>query len=155
MELRVGTRDDLTQCVSLFCSFFETHNRFGHGEDGVLEYLEGKFERDLLLVCEIDGLIKGALFLVNFGSSHDGSHKLWKFRHFAFESREIAHSLLEFAEGRVRGESTTAKIELTIAESEEGLDFYKQQGYVQEAALKDHYRWGEVCYVLGKSFGSQ
>jgi hypothetical protein len=30
-------------------------------------------------------------------------------------------------------------------------EFYLKNGYEQEGALKNHFRAGETCYVLGKS----
>mgnify|MGYP001579545610 FL=1 len=80
---------------------------------------------------------------------------MWKFRHFAFETETIALELLSEVENIVRNSSKTSKIELTIAETELGIDFYKRYKYEQEAELKNHYRWGETCYVLAKSFKRQ
>ena len=59
--------------------------------------------------------------------------------------------MLQEAESRVRKAAETVKIELTLAENEE-IEFYKNNGYVVEGELKDHYRVGEVCFILGKSF---
>lgn len=90
--------------------------------------------------------------MVNSSQSPDGIHRLWKLRHFAFESERVASELLDEAEKMVMVSSNTSKIEIYFAESEKGMDFLISKGYRQEAALSNHYRWGEICYVLSKSF---
>jgi len=153
MAIRNGIEQDFEQLTSLFSSFFQTHNIFQQEKEKVMAYLGEKSQKDELIIYEEGGLIKGALFLVNLDTNECGTHKRWKFRHFAFESANIAGQLLGEAEKRVREASKTAKIELTIAETEEGIEFYKEHGYLREAVLKNHYRWEESCFVFGKSFG--
>ncbi len=149
MDMRKAEEKDYGQIASLYANFFETHDIFRKTKGFVMDYLRIEAEKHELLVCVENEIVKGALFIVGLGKSQ--THKRWKFRHFAFETERIAETLLEEAERKVRELSRTAKIELTIAENEEGLDFYKKQGYSQEGMLKNHYRWGEVCFVLGKS----
>ena len=69
-----------------------------------------------------------------------------------FVSEDVGKGLLSFAEEELQKGSATSKVELSLAEGEKGIDFYRAQGYEQEGALKNHYRWGETCYVLSKSF---
>ena len=153
MVIRAATEEDFTQIAGLYTNFFKTHNIFQREKDIVIAHIRKEaLERDSFIVYEEDGLVKGSVILVRMGSNHDGSHKRWKFRHFAFESEKIAEKLLGEAEKRIRENSKTAKVELTIAENEEGIDFYKKWGYKQEGVLEDHYRWEESCFVLGKSF---
>lgn len=152
--IRAIQEDDYRQVAGLFANFFKTHNIFQKDPDIVVAYIRKEdLEREAFLVYEQSGMIKGALVLVQKGANHDGSHKVWKFRHFAFETEQIGKELLGEAEKRVKNATHTAKIELTIAENEEGLDFYKKWGYKQEGALLNHFRFGETCFVLGKSFG--
>lgn len=142
---------DYQQVADLYKEFFPTHNIFQEDKDIVTAYIRKEsLEREDFLVYEEDGMIKGALILVLLEKSYD--HTRWRFRHFAFTSEEAAEKLLQEAEKRVKESSKTAKVELTIAESEKGMEFYKKNGYEQEAALKNHYRWGETCFILGKSF---
>ncbi|MFP4424277.1 MAG: hypothetical protein ACLFP2_03505 [Candidatus Woesearchaeota archaeon] len=142
--------EDFEKLVRLYRFFFSTHNIFQQSDEEITSYLKEQSQENDLIVYD-DGSLKGALFLVNFGKSSDGSHKLWKFRHFAFESEEVASQLLDEAEKRVKESSETSKIELSIAETEEGVDFYKSKGYEQEGALSNHYRWGETCFILSRS----
>ena len=152
MPIRLIEEKDYEKLTSLYKAFFKTHTLFQREREIVIAYiLKEALEREFL-VYEEQGLIKGALVIVNKGTNANGSHKRWKFRHIAFESERIGKELLAEAEKRVRQQSATAKVELTIAESEEGLDFYKKQEYAQEGTLLNHYRWGEKCYILGKSF---
>ena len=153
MVIRTIQEEDYEQLVDLYKSFFPTHNIFSQGKDIVIAYLRKEaLEREDLLVFEKEEIIKGALIIVLLGKSSDNSHCRWKFRHFAFKDEEAAKELLEAAERRIKDSSKTAKIELTIAENEQGIDFYKNNGYEQEAELKNHYRCGEKCLVFGKSF---
>ena len=151
MTIREVQEKDYGKLIKLFKGFFKTHNIFQKANEEMIEYLKEQSKENKLIILEEDS-IKGALFLVNFGQNSDGSHKLWKFRHFAFDSEETASKLLKEAEDKIKKSSKTAKIELTIAENERGIDFYKAKGYVQEARLTNHYRWGENCFILSKSF---
>lgn len=151
MTIRTAAEEDYEQIASLYSNFFTTHNIFQKVTELVVKYIKEEAEKHELLVYEEGGLIKGALFLV--GLRIEKGHKRWKFRHFAFETEKVAKELLAEAEKKIKESSRTAKVELTIAESEEGIEFYKQNGYLQEGMLKNHYRWGESCFVLGKSFG--
>ena len=151
MTIREYQEQDLEQVTMLFRSYFKTHTLFEQPEDKVLAYLKEQVQKHPLLVYDEDG-IQGALFLVT--KNTHGDHKLWKFRHFAFTKANIGSVLLEEAEKRVQEASKTAKVELSIAETEDGINFFKMRGYEQEGALKNHYRWGEICYGLSKSFSS-
>lgn len=150
--IRKVTGADYPQLVRLYQSFFLKHNRFQKPAEEVIVYLKEQAKDNLLLVYEEKGKIKGALIIVQTGSNAEGTHKVWKYRHFAFTSENIAVNLLKEVEAYVKKQSKTAKVELTIAESEPGIDFYRTKGYVQEAALTNHYRWGETCFILTKSF---
>ena len=149
MAIRTTTEEDYGQIASLYANFFKTHDIFQKIREVVVNYIKEEAQKNELLVFEEDGLIKGALFLVNQGGS--SGHHRWKFRHFAFETETIAESLLKQAEEKIKPSTGTVKIELTISENEEGIGFYKQHGYQQEGILKNHYRWDENCYVFGKS----
>ncbi|MEK6969800.1 MAG: GNAT family N-acetyltransferase [Nanoarchaeota archaeon] len=154
MAIRNVKEKDYEKLVELYKSFFPKHNIFQQDKKTIITYLKEQTVTGELLVNEEKGKIGAALFVVNFGQSVDGKHKLWKFRHFAFENEKVAAELLEEAEKRIQKKSNTVKIELTIAETETGINFYKFHGYRQEGALKNHYRYGETCFVLGKSFSS-
>lgn len=130
-------------------SYFSTHNIFSKNEGEILSYLDS-VEHDYLILEEA-GEITGFTFLVNFGQNADGPDKLWKFRHFAFASEQAGAELLKQAEEKVSKLSDTAKIELTIAEREKEISFYESNGYKEEAELSNHYRFGETCFIFGKS----
>ncbi|MGM5488672.1 MAG: hypothetical protein ACQESG_07010 [Nanobdellota archaeon] len=147
MAIRTPTDDDLEAMAALYKQFFPTHNIFSGGD--VVTYLTEEAHRHEMLVFD-DGAVRGGLFLVK---QQSGEHTRWKFRHFAFDDEAAGAELLAEAERRVADASDTAKVELTIAENEP-VDFFKKHGYEQEGTLANHYRWGETCYVLSKSFGS-
>ncbi len=153
MAIRSVEDNDFTQLAALYKEFFPTHNVFHKNEDIVVAYLRKEMlEREDFLVYEDEGKILGSLILVSLGTSETGTHTRWKFRHTAFIDEEVGQKLLEEAEKRIKAASKTAKIELTIAETEQGMDFYIDNGYVVEGELKDHYRVCETCFILGKSF---
>lgn len=153
MVVRKGKDNDVKKLVKIYQNFFPTHNIFSGSDKKIILYLKQQVKEHTLLVFEdYARVIKGALFLVNFGKSADATHMLWKFRHFSFETERIALQLLLDAEKRVQKASKTGKIELTIAENEQGLDFYKSQKYTVEGRLSHHYRYGETCFILAKSF---
>lgn len=153
MVIRTAVEGDYSKISKLFIDFFPIHNIFLRNVEEVVKYVREETKKYDLLVFEEKG-IKAVLFLVNFSKNEDGSHKLWKFRHFAFTSEDYASKLLKEAEKRIKDNSKTAKIELTIAENEKDVEFYKKNGYVQEAVLKNHYRFGETCFVFGKTISN-
>ena len=149
MAIREATRKDYDELAVLFNHFFPVHNIFQQEKQKITEYL-GSREEELIVLD--DGGIRAATYLVQKGEDTAGSHKIWKFRHFAYTDEESGARLLEAAEERIKSKSKTSKIELTISENEEGLDFYKKHGYKTEGTLTNHYRWGETCYILCRSF---
>ena len=152
MAVRKATEQDYEGLANLYKSFFKEHNVFHQDAGKIALYLKGEAKKNELLAYDEKGSIKGAVFIVREGQTPDGLHKRWKFRHFAFGSEKAASALLEEAEKAVKKSSKTAKIELTVAETEKGIEFYRSKGYEQEGVLKNHYRWGESCFVLSKSF---
>lgn len=152
MPIRTVQNSDYKKLVPLYSAFFKTHNIFQQSSKKVIAYLKEQAQKDELLVYEDKNAIKGALFLAQTGKNMNGTHTVWKLRHFAFGNNEIGTQLLQEAEKRIQKASKTAKVELTIAETEKGINFYQKNGYKQEGILRNHYRYGEKCYILGKSF---
>ena len=150
MTIRNVQEHDYNQLIDLYQSFFKTHNLFNQKNSEIVSYLKKQAVKSELIVYEENGKILGASFLVNL--SNENGHSRWKFRHFTFTNEKAATKLLKEAEKRVKKSSKTVKIELTIAENENSLDFFKQNDYEEEGRLTNHYRWGETCLVLSKSF---
>lgn len=154
VEIRKATEKDIKKVAKLCKEFFKTHNIFQQIDKKVAEHLKKESKKNILLVLEEKKDIKAAMLLVQTGQNSDDTHKIYKFRHFAFTSESYAKELLEYVYEKIKKSSTTAKIELTLAEGEKGIEFYKKQGYEKEADLKNHYRWGETCYVYSKSIST-
>jgi hypothetical protein len=152
MGLREASTKDIPLLISLYKSFFDLKDLFLQDDEKISNYLELQIMRHKVLVFEESGLLKGAVILVNVSQNATKTHKVWKYRHFAFDSLGIAKQILEHAESHIKNQSDTAKVELIIPEHEEGLEFYKNNNYEHEAALKNHYQWDETSFVLGKSF---
>ncbi len=153
MVVRSIEEKDYIVLSEMYKSFFPTHNIFSKSTDLAIAYLRKEaLEREDFLILEENGGIKAALVLVLLGKSADNSHMRWKFRHFAFVDENSAKILLDEVENKVKKTTDTTKIELTIAENEKGVEFYKNNGYLVEGELKNHYRFGESCFILGKSF---
>lgn len=151
MTIRAATQEDIPKLIDLYKEFFPTHNIFQRSTEDITNYLSEGIEIDELLVYD-DGEITAAMFIVLTDRSEDQKHTRWKFRHVAYTKEKTAKELITEVEERIKQTSNTAKIELTIAESEKALDFFKKIGYQEEGALKNHYRWGETCFILSKSF---
>ncbi|PIN76564.1 hypothetical protein COV17_01990 [Candidatus Woesearchaeota archaeon CG10_big_fil_rev_8_21_14_0_10_36_11] len=148
MAIREAQKQDYEQLVELLKSFFSTHNIFQKEKKDIITYITT--QKETVLVNDQENKIVGTVFLVV--EKDEGTHTRWKFRHFAFNDKDNGKELLTEAERRVRAHSDTAKVELTIAENEKSMNFLKEQGYKEEGALHNHYRWGETCFVVGKSF---
>ena len=84
MIIRTALKTDFVKVAELYHFFLSTHNIFQKSNQEVVKYLKEQAQENDLLIYDENGTLKGALFLVNFGQNADGSHKLWKFRHFAF-----------------------------------------------------------------------
>ena len=149
MKVRLVKSIDYPALAKIYHAFFPVHDIFRSHHRKVIQYLKNQAKAHSFLVAEDNHHIVGAVFLVLEGQN--ASHKRWKFRHFAFKSDTVALELLKEAERKVSSKSKTAKIELTIAQNERGRSFYLKQGYLVEGVLKNHYRWKETCYALGKS----
>jgi ribosomal protein S18 acetylase RimI-like enzyme len=152
MGLREASTNDIPLLISLYRSFFDLKDLFLQDDEKISNYLELQIMRNIMYVFEESGLLKGAVILVNVSNNATRTHKVWKYRHFAFDSLDIAKELLEHSESHIKNQSETSKVELIIPEHEEGLEFYRKSGYEHEAALKNHYQWDETSFVLGKSF---
>lgn len=151
MNIRTVIDSDYEGLFNLLSSFFNTHSIFSKDKEFVINYLKEESKKNPLVVCEDDG-IKGCLFLVNLVFDKEHSHKVWKFRHFAFDSDDVFDKMVTHVEKLVKLQSQTIKIENTIAETEKGIDLYLKNGYEKEGELKNHYRWGESCFVISKSY---
>ena len=122
--IRPVEEKDFVKLVRLYKEFFPVHDVFSLSEDVVESYLRKEMlEREAFFV---DDSLRGAVVLVKLSS---GSHTRWKFRHFAFQDDSVGEELLKKCEDFVRAFSPTAKVELTIASSEQGKEFFLSNGY--------------------------
>ncbi len=141
----------LRQLSALFTKFFETHNIFSQSETEIHEYIHKLSAEFPLVLLQTDSEVLGAAFIIQTGSNSEGTHTRSKFRHLAFTNEQIASQILTACESYIATQSQTQKIELTIAQTEKHIDIYEQNGYKKEAELTNHYRWGETCFIFGKS----
>ena len=140
---------DLKSLALFYKRYFKTHTLFVQPNGKIVEYLRKAIKEHTFISVHDGTKIAGAVFIVLEGK--DANHSRWKFRHLAFTNTDVGKVLLEEAEKCVRGKSVTAKIELTLAETELNRQFFLKNGYRQEGVLQNHYRWQEKCFVLGKS----
>jgi len=151
-ELRSGPPSDFSGVIELFGEFFSTHDIFRHiSNSSVWRYVQESSLQYPLLIVEEDGNVQAAMYLVRTEEDRDKTHSRWKFRHFAWRSEKAFEELIVEAESRIRSHSRTSKIENTVAASEPGIELYLTNGYEVEAELKNHYRFNETCFVLGKT----
>ncbi len=153
MAVNKASIDDFPNLVRLFKEFFPRHNVFNQKSPYIKKYLTSISQKyPLLIIKEKDPdteeiFISAAAYIVKIDESKDKTHTRWKFRHFAFRNENSGEEMLVACEEYVKKQSNTIKIELTISESESSLHFFEGQSYQNEGLLKNHYRWGETCYV--------
>lgn len=162
MAIEKLTSEKLPMVVDLLKSFYPEHNIFGKDDNEIVEYLAslmGKAQyqgimSEVPMYAYFDGEdVKGFLALIHENGTLDGKHRVWKYRHLAFNDDDVGKELVTFAEQQIMDMSATAKVELTISETEAGHALYCDLNYEEEGKLDNHYRWGETTYVLSKSFG--
>jgi hypothetical protein len=150
MAVRQAKESDYPKIAELYKGFYHVHNVFEDTIPHITKYIKSLATKgELLIYGEKEILAAG--FLIE--KTRTSTHKLWKLRHFAFKTRIAGKNVLKAAEEIARKSSTTSKVEISIACSECGLDFYKQNGYSEEGRLVNHYRFGETTTILGKSIG--
>ena len=147
---------DLRQLAQLYKKTFKKHNIFTKPEPEVLKYLEKNID-NLMIGKEHGKIIAGAL--ISFDKNGQG-HSLWRLKHLAIVKdkqgsdigSKIVKAMDEMIAGMIKGnEIKSAKIEVHVSENEKkALPFYLKNGFEIEGKLKDHYRKGELCYILGK-----
>ena len=148
MEIRQVEEQDYPSLIGLYKEFFKVHNIFSKTHEEIKDYLLELIEKNEIYVL-IESGVKAAMILVGNGGVE---HKLYKFRHFAFDNEENATNLLDYVEDIISNNSETSKVEVTIADGEKGIEMYKNAGFILEGSLSNHYRDGEITFVLGKSF---
>ena len=150
--------DDIKQLAKLYKDVFTVHNIFTKPDKEVLDYLDNVDGE--ILVAKENGKVLGGCLIEYTKSQY--SHSLWRIKHLAV-SREKQHEgvgsvILEEIEGMIKERISikdvkSAKAEVHVSENEkESIGFYKKHGFVIEGELKDHYRKGETCFILGKSY---
>ena len=145
--MRKLEKNELGILVDLFRETFKVHNVFQLSYNKVLSYLQKT--RGDFIVAEENGEIIAALAIVTEVKTRQ--HKRVRFKHIAvkeeFQGKGVGSDLIKKAE-QIVGKG---KIEIHVAEGEkEPIEFYKKNGYEIEGVLKDHYRMGEMCTIMGK-----
>ena len=151
MVIRQVESQDFEEMAELYSKFFPEHDKFSQDVDKVLSYLQNQTNDHACFVSKEKHKLLAVTFVVRLGENKNGTHKRWRFRHFAFRDENAAIELLGAVEAYIKEQSRTVKIELNIAQTEKWIDFYLANGYSKEGELMNHFRWGEVCFVLGKS----
>lgn len=153
MEFKRATEQDLKNLIPLYKKEFPVHNIFQkESEEEILTYLKEANQTEEIHVGIIDNEVVCGVVLVQTGKSRDQTHTVWKFRHFAVKERVSAEEFLTYVEGLVKEKSDTVKIEMTFAEDEQKyIEIFKNEGYVLEGTLENHYRPGEKTYLYGKT----
>lgn len=149
MKVRQASQADHHTLVSLYRTFFPVHNVFQQREEEVIDYLKDLSQHDTILVYDDDG-IRGAIVISQVTLTPDGSHRLCRIKHLAYEDIKQGQALLDEAERRASEGVKSAKIEAHLAQGESAVSLFHDKSYTKQAELPDHYRMGERCYVYGK-----
>lgn len=139
--------NEIKQMIPIYAQAFSLHNIFKKDENFVFDYLK-KQKGEFLAALDGDKVIGGVIV---HKRELDG-HILARLRHFAvakeYRDKGVGSELLEAAEKSIG----KGKIEMHVSENESrAISFYKKNGYVIEGNLTNHYRDGEICYVMGKT----
>ena len=142
------SKQELISLIKIYKSSFKVHNILTKKEKDLLIYFKGK---EILIAKDKEVL--GGLMIKN--TEKHKTHKTWKINHLAVSEKHrgkgIAMSLVKRAEKEIKSKSKTAKIEVSVAETEKQiLKFWKKLKYKLEGKLRSHYRHKELVYVLGK-----
>ncbi len=151
MVLRRAESQDYEEIAELCTEFFDEHDIFEKDVKDILGYLEIAANEHECFISKDEHKLLASVFLVKLGESSDGSHTRWRLRHFAWRDEKAAAELLLAVEKHIRTLSRTAKIEVRLAETEKHKALYEACSFSQEGILDNHFRWGESCFVFGKS----
>lgn len=147
-EIREIPKQRLNELIPLYKGAFTVHNIFTKDDNFILDYLN-KVEGKFIGAFDNDKIIAALLI----DKKDYNGHVLAKFKHIAvdkeYREKGVGSDLLKKAEQLVG----KGKIEINVSENEkETIEFYKKNGYEQEAELKSHYRENENCFIMGKVF---
>tara|TARA_Y100000310_G_scaffold48321_1_gene44781 strand:- start:1709 stop:2233 length:525 start_codon:yes stop_codon:yes gene_type:complete len=165
----IATIKQLKDLVPIYKKAFKKHNIFKQSDKEIFAYLKETHQKYLpfgggYIVSMIDDpLMKikdkviGAI-LVAFKGIDAKKHMRIELKHLAVEPKyqsigaatdliNISLDKLYFA---IRNENaSSAKIEVRVSDNEKSLKLFKKLGFKEEGKLKDHYRLGESCHILG------
>jgi len=158
VNIEKPNEDDLKKLATLYKEVFTVHNIFIKPDKDVLDYLQNVDGE--ILVAKEEGKVLGGCLVESTKNQY--SHSLWRIKHLAIakgnQHHGVGSAILDEIEDMIKErisikDMKSAKIEVHVAENEkESIGFYKKHGFEVEGELKDHYRKGEICYILGKSF---
>lgn len=142
---------ELKDLINIYKQAFKKHNILKQSKNKVLAYFKDKIVFTAIENKEVAG---GVMIRV---IQTAGTHSVWKINHLAvakkYQNKGIGTALVKEAEQEIKKRSKkTIKIELSVSDEEKPLiKFWKKLGYKLEGNLKDHFRYNEMVYVLGKS----
>lgn len=152
MIIKKPTTSELKDLIKIYKKAFKKHNILKQSENKVLQYFKDKIVFTAIENKEVAG---GIMIRV---IQTVGTHSVWKINHLAVakgsQGKGIGSALVKKAEQEIKKRSkNTIKIELSVSDEEKStLKFWKKAGYKIEGKLKDHFRYREMVYVLGKGF---
>ena len=135
--------------VTFFKEFFKVHNIFTMDDSDVKEYLQKQASDNSFYAITEDEVVKAALFIVETSSTND--HKTYKLKHFGFSDDNDFKNLIDHVEADLKSSCDSIKIEVNLADTEEGIELYQTNGYAIEGTLMNHYRKNEIVNSLGKT----
>jgi|SRR3989344_7146772 len=165
VEIRSSDKDDYKAIAAVFKQAFLNIKLFQQDEKKIVSYLEncdGTF-----YVAEEDEKIIGAMLL---SAENLDNHILWRISHAAilpeWRGKGLGVIMIEYIDEKImsqikKGSFNSAKVEVHISENDKvfskksednDLQFWKGNGFRLEGKLNDHFKKGEMCYILGKSF---
>jgi len=165
INIKVIAKDEYKEVAALLKTVFPQDELFKQGQKRTINYMENA--DGTFYVVEDNDIIVGAMLL---SAKKNKGFTLWTIQHAAIlpnrRGTGIGIILIQYVDQMIRtqikeGKFKSAKIEMKIsgkdkifAEKSEKNDvsFLKRNGFKIEGELKDHFKKGETCFILGKSF---
>ena len=150
IEIRQGKKDELSGLIPIYKEEFSRHGIFSKDAEAIMDYLENVDGRFMIAIDAVEHKVLGGLLVTI--KEPDKGHTLARFKHIAVAEAHRGQGLAEGLFKEAEKMLDNAKIEIHVSENEkDALPFYERMGFEKEADLKDHYRMGERCYIMGKT----
>jgi|TARA_B100001964_G_scaffold214760_1_gene252590 ribosomal protein S18 acetylase RimI-like enzyme len=169
MTIDEATMKQLKELLPVYKKIFKTHNVFEKSDKQVLQYMQklhkvqhaygGGFAVAMIddPILNIKNKVVGGICVV-FKDLSPKKHMRVALKHLAVDPKyvplDVERDLIKMCLDKMyfaikNDRCKSVKVEAHLAESEKTRKLFKKLGFKEEGKLKDHYRVGETCLILG------